>query len=134
MPGDRPRFLMGVGDPAGLVEAVANGVDMFDCVLPTRLARHGTVLTTGGRLNLRNARHARDDGPLDPDNPCPLVARYSRAYLRHLFQVHELTAMRIVTLHNLWWLLDLVARMRQAIAAGSFAALRADVLRTWGER
>ncbi|MPY93272.1 MAG: tRNA guanosine(34) transglycosylase Tgt [Acidimicrobiia bacterium] len=134
LPPDRPRYLMGVGDPAGLVEAVANGVDMFDCVLPTRLARHGTVLTTAGRLNLRNARFARDDGPLDPDNPCPLVSRYSRGYLRHLFGVHELTAMRIVTLHNLWWLFDLVARMRAAIVQGTFATLRRDVLETWDGR
>ncbi len=134
LPADRPRYLMGVGDPAGIVEGVANGVDMFDCVLPTRLARHGTVLTTAGRMNLRNAQFARDERPLDPDNPCPLVARYSRAYLRHLFQVHELTAMRIVTLHNLWWLFDLVGRMRAAIRAGTFAELRGDVLATWGGR
>ena len=132
LPADRPRYLMGVGDPAGIVEGVANGVDMFDCVLPTRLARHGTVLTSAGRLNLRNARFARDERPLDPDNPCPIVARYSRAYLRHLFQVHELTAMRVVTVHNLWWLFDLVGRMRAAIAAGTFRSLRDDVLATWG--
>ena len=125
---------MGVGDPAGMLEAIAQGVDLFDCVLPTRLARHGTVLTTGGRLNLRNARFARDDSPLDPADPCPLVARYSRAYLRHLFAVHELTAMRLVTLHNLWWLSRLVARARAAIVAGTFGQLRGDVLGYWAER
>jgi queuine tRNA-ribosyltransferase len=107
---------------------------MFDCVLPTRLARHGTVLTTAGRLNLRNARFATDDRPLDPDTPCPLVQRYSRAYIRHLLTVGELTAMRVITLHNLWWLLRLMDRIRAAIGEGTFANLRADVLETWGGR
>ena len=125
---------MGVGDPAGLIEGIANGVDLFDCVLPTRLARHGTVLTTHGRLNLRNAQFARDDEPLDPARPCPLIERYSRAYLRHLFQVHELTAMRLVTLHNLWWLGDLLARARAAIVAGTFSQFRDEVLGVWGGR
>jgi queuine tRNA-ribosyltransferase len=134
LPVDRPRYLMGVGDPAGIIEAIAQGVDLFDCVLPTRLARHGTVLTSGGRLNLLNARFARDARPLDPDDPCPLVDRYSRAYLRHLFAVHELTAMRLVTLHNLWWLTRLVARTRAAIVAGTFEQLRGDLLARWGGR
>jgi queuine tRNA-ribosyltransferase len=131
-PHDRPRYLMGVGDPAGIVEGVANGIDLFDCVLPTRLARHGTALTSEGRLNLRNARFAADDGPVDPTNPCPLLDGVSRAYLRHLFQVREITAMRLLTLHNLWWLFDLVAAMRTAIAAGRFETLRRDVLEVWG--
>jgi queuine tRNA-ribosyltransferase len=117
-----------------MVEAIAAGVDLFDCVLPTRLARHGTVLTGRGRLNLRNARYTRDDGPLDPDDPCPLIARYSRGYLRHLFAVHELTAMRLVTLHNLWWLTRLVARARAAIVEGTFERLRDDVFEHWGGR
>jgi queuine tRNA-ribosyltransferase len=134
LPADRPRYLMGVGDPAGIVEGVANGVDLFDCVLPTRLARHGTVLTSAGRLNLRNARYARDDGPLDEAWTAPLTQRYSRAYLRHLLQVHEITAMRILTLHNLSWLFDLVARMRSAIVAGTLASLRREVLEVWGGR
>ena len=122
---------MGVGDPAGIVEAVAQGVDLFDCVLPTRLARHGTVLTGAGRLNLRNARFARDDGPLDPDEPCPLLERYSRGYLRHLLAVHELTALRLITLQNLWWLLRLVERARAAILDGTFGQLRRQVLDVW---
>jgi queuine tRNA-ribosyltransferase len=134
LPADLPRYLMGVGDPAGMVEAVANGVDLFDCVLPTRLARHGTVLTSEGRINLRNARFASDDGPLDHDDPCPLVGRYSRAYLRHLFQVREITAMRVVTLHNLWWLFRLVERMREAIRQGTFDTLRRDLLQVWAGR
>jgi queuine tRNA-ribosyltransferase len=130
LPADRPRYLMGVGDPVGLVEAVALGVDLFDCVLPTRLARHGTVLTSQGRLNLKNARFARDDGPLDPDGP-DVGQRWSRAYLRHLLAVGEPTAGRILTLHNLAWLRDLVQRTRQAIEEGTLAALRAEVATHW---
>ena len=131
LPGDRPRYLMGLGDPAGLVEAVALGVDLFDCVLPTRLARHGSVLTTGGRLNLRNARFARDDGPLDPACGCAVCARWSRAYLRHLLQVDEPTAPRLITLHNVAWTLDLVTGMRAAIVAGTFDAFRTAVAEVW---
>ena len=125
LPADKPRYFMGLGDPIGLVEAVRNGVDMFDCVLPTRLARHGTALTTGGRINLKNAKFANDDSPIDPDfkplNGIDLASRYSRAYVRHLLSVGEPTAGRIITLHNLSWLIDFVARMREAIFAGSFA-------------
>ncbi len=132
LPAEQPRYLMGVGDPARIVEAVANGIDLFDCVLPTRLARHGTVLTSEGRLNLRNARFATDDGPLDPLVDLPATRRYSRAYLRHLFSVHELTAMRIVTLHNLAWLAALLDRIRASILDGTFATLRTEVLGVWG--
>ncbi len=131
LPDRRLRYLMGVGDPVGIVEAVARGVDLFDCVLPTRLARHGTVLTGQGRLNLRNARFARDDSPLDPDGP-EVARRWSRAYLRHLLMVGEPSAARLLTLHNLAWLLDLVARARQAILAGRLEALRAEVAAAWG--
>jgi len=133
LPVDRPRYLMGVGDPARIVDAIAHGIDLFDCVLPTRLARHGTVLTSQGRLNLRNARFANDDGPLDPAVDLPVTRRYSRAYLRHLFSVHELTAMRIVTLHNLAWLAMLLDRVRASIIEGTFEALRAEVLGVWGD-
>jgi len=133
LPVDRPRYLMGVGDPARIVDAIAHGIDLFDCVLPTRLARHGTVLTSQGRLNLRNARFANDDGPLDPAVDLPVTRRYSRAYLRHLFSVHELTAMRIVTLHNLAWLAMLLDRVRASILEGTFEALRAEVLGVWGD-
>jgi queuine tRNA-ribosyltransferase len=132
LPADQPRYLMGVGDPAGLVEAVGLGIDMFDCVLPTRLGRHGVALTSEGRLNLRNARFAEDDGPIDPGFPTDPTGRYSRAYLRHLFVVDEPTARRLLTIHNLAWTFDLVARMRAAIAAGTFAELRAEVLAVWG--
>lgn len=132
LPVDRARYLMGVGDPVGLVEGIALGVDMFDCVLPTRLARHGTILTDAGRLNLRNARHARDPGPLDPGCPCPVCARWSRAYLRHLLQTSEPTGGRLLTIHNVSWTLRLVARARAAIVAGTLADLRAEVAAAWG--
>jgi queuine tRNA-ribosyltransferase len=132
LPAGRPRYLMGVGDPIGLVEAVARGVDLFDCVLPTRLARHGTILTSTGRLNLRNAVHAADPGPLDPACGCPVCGRWSRAYLRHLLMVQELTAARLLTLHNVAWLLGLVDRIREAIRGGVLDELRVAVTATWG--
>ena len=131
LPLDRPRYLMGVGDPIGLVEGIALGVDMFDCVLPTRHARHGTILTDAGRLNLKNARFARDPGPLDPTCGCPVCARWSCAYLRHLLQVSEPTAGRLLTIHNVWWTLRLVERARAAIVAGRLADLRAEVAAAW---
>ena len=137
LPADRPRYLMGVGDPARIVDAIAAGVDMFDCVLPSRLGRHGTALTPQGRLNIRNARFARDDTPLNPAPPRPdgrprPGARFSRGYLRHLMSVNEPTASRILTLHNIAFLSDLVADARAAIEAGRFSAFRAQVGRTWG--
>ena len=131
LPADKPRYFMGLGDPVGLVEAVNNGVDMFDCVLPTRLARHGTALTSEGRLNLRNQRFIADEGPIDPAYQHPLSARYSRAYVRHLLVTNEPTAGRILTLHNLAWLAELTAAMRSAIADGGFQDLRRRVWATW---
>ena len=120
---------MGVGDPARIVDAIGIGVDMFDCGLPTRLARHGTVLTSTGKLNLRNAKHATNDEPLDPNNP--MSNSCSSAYLRHLMQVKEPTAARIATLHNLWFLIDLVKQARQAIEDGRYEAFRSQTLETW---
>ena len=131
LPADQPRYLMGVGDPVSLVEGVALGVDMFDCVLPSRLARHGTILTSTGRLNLRNARFARDPEPLEPGCPCPTCARWSKAYLRHLLMVNEPTVARLATIHNVHWLLGLMARTRAAIVAGTLAALRREVDAIW---
>ncbi len=131
LPADRPRYLMGVGDPVGIVEAVALGVDQFDCVAPTRLARHGTVLTEEGRLNLRNARFARDDGPLDPVCPCSTCARWSRGYLRHLLTVGEPTAWRLITIHNLSWMLALMDRLSEAIQRGELERVRRDVAERW---
>ena len=131
LPTDRPRYLMGVGDPIALVEGVARGVDMFDCVLPTRLARHGTVLTSEGRFQMKNARFARDNGPLDPACACETCTRHSRAYLRHLQMVGEQTAATLLTIHNVTFLLDLMRRTRSAIVDGTLAAVRADVAAVW---
>jgi queuine tRNA-ribosyltransferase len=132
LPGDQPRYLMGVGDPIGFVEGIARGVDMFDCVLATRLARHGTILTSSGRLNLRNAAHTRSDRPLDQACGCAVCARWSRAYLRHLLSVQEPTAARLLTIHNLHWCLRLMERARAAIRAGRFDALRREIGAIWG--
>ena len=136
LPADRPRYLMGVGDPARIVDAIAAGVDMFDCVLPSRLGRHGTALTPQGRINIRNARFARDSTPLDdrpprPDGRARPGVRFSRGYLRHLMSVNEPTAGRILTLHNIAFLADLVSDARAAIEAGQFAAFRTQVNEVW---
>jgi queuine tRNA-ribosyltransferase len=131
LPDDRPRYLMGVGDPLGLVEAVALGVDQFDCVLPTRLARHGSVLTSAGRLQLRNAAFSRDDGPLDPNCTCPVCGRWSRGYLRHLLSVGEPSGARLVTLHNLAWLLAFVEEIGRAVRGGTLERLRRATAATW---
>jgi queuine tRNA-ribosyltransferase len=128
LPADRPRYLMGVGRPVDLVEAVAAGVDLFDCVLPTRHARTGQLFTSRGVVAIRHAAHARDPGPLDPACPCYTCQRFSRAYLRHLFLARELTVYRLLTLHNLAFYLGLMAAMREAIAAGRFGALRRAML------
>jgi queuine tRNA-ribosyltransferase len=131
LPEDRPRYLMGVGDPISIVEAIALGVDMMDCVLPTRLARHGTALTSEGRFQVKAARYARDDGPIDPTCPCAVCARWSRGYLRHLFVVGEPTAGRLLTIHNVAWLSALVTAARSAVLDGSLGALRDRVHATW---
>ena len=132
LPEDRPRYLMGVGDPASIVEAVALGVDQFDCVLQTRIGRHGTALTSTGKLHVKNARYALEDAPLDPACPCEVCARHARGYIRHLFQVNEPTAARLVSIHNIAWTIDLMSRIRSAISAGSFDRLRREVLDVWG--
>jgi queuine tRNA-ribosyltransferase len=131
LPADQPRYLMGVGDPCSLVEAVALGVDQFDCVLPTRLGRHGTALTAAGKLHLKALAHARSDEPVDPQCACAVCRRHSRGYLRHLLQVHEPTASRLLSWHNLAWMFELMARLREAIAAGRLAAMRSDILAVW---
>jgi queuine tRNA-ribosyltransferase len=132
LPINRPRYLMGVGDPASLVEAVGLGVDQFDCVLQSRLGRHGTALTTAGKVQVKNAKYARSDDPIDPTCGCQVCLRHSVGYLRHLFQVGEPTAMRLLTWHNIAWTLDLMGQMRAAIFAGRFEALRRSVLEVWG--
>jgi len=132
IPTDRPRYLMGVGDPASLVEAVGLGVDQFDCVMQTRIGRHGTALTHEGKLHVKNARWALSDEPIDSRCRCEVCARHSRGYVRHLFQVGEPTAARLVSLHNISWTLQLMDEMKAAIAAGTFDQLRRQVLTVWG--
>ncbi|MES2698074.1 MAG: tRNA guanosine(34) transglycosylase Tgt [Pseudomonadota bacterium] len=133
LPEDRPRYLMGVGKPDDLVGAVERGVDMFDCVLPTRSGRNGQAFTWNGPLNIRNAAHAEDTGPLDPRCTCPTCATYSRAYLHHLNKAGEILGAMLMTEHNLSFYQQLMAAMRGAIAGGTFAAFaaqfRSDYLR-----
>jgi queuine tRNA-ribosyltransferase len=122
MPEDRPRYLMGVGTPEDLVEGIRQGVDLFDCVLPTRNARKGTVFTRRGRLVVKNAGYARDRRPLDPGCSCYTCRRYSRAYVRHLFQSGEVLGMELATLHSLHFYLETVREARRAIVEGRFAS------------
>jgi queuine tRNA-ribosyltransferase len=134
LPRDRPRYFMGIGDPEGVLEVIARGIDMFDCVLPTRTARTGSALTWEGRLNLKNARFARDERPLDEDCSCPACTRFSRAYLRHLVNQQEILGLRLLSLHNLRFLLDLTAGARAAIERRELAAYTAgalDRLKSW---
>jgi queuine tRNA-ribosyltransferase len=131
LPADRPRYLMGVGDPLSLIEGVARGVDMFDCVLPTRLARHGTALTSIGKVHMKNARYATADEPLDPACSCFTCRRFSKAYLRHLVVVSEQSAGRFLSIHNLSFLLQLMRTAGQRIAAGTFQELRSEVAAVW---
>jgi len=133
LPADRPRYFMGIGDPEGILEVVARGIDVFDCVLPTRLGRTGTALTSHGRLNLRNARFARDPAPLDERCGCPACARFSRAYIRHLVNQQELLALRLLSLHNLRYLLDLTEGARVAIEAGRLADFTREALAGVGQ-
>jgi queuine tRNA-ribosyltransferase len=121
LPADRPRYFMGIGDPDGILDVIARGIDMFDCVLPTRLGRTGTALTSHGRLNLRNSRFARDPRPLDERCGCPACTRFSRAYIRHLVNQQELLALRLLSLHNLRFLLDVTLEARSAIENGRLA-------------
>jgi len=132
LPADRPRYLMGVGDPASMVEAVNVGVDQFDCVMQTRLGRHGTALTGEGRVNLKRQEFALVDDPIDSSCGCTVCARHSRGYLRHLFKVGEPSASRLVSLHNVAWTLRLLEQMRAAIVAGTFQELRQDIMSVWG--
>jgi queuine tRNA-ribosyltransferase len=127
LPADRPRYLMGVGRPQDLVESVAAGCDLHDCVMPTRNARNGTLFTSEGRINIKREAYRRDDGPLDPRCACETCRNYCRAYLRHLFLANEILASRLHTIHNLAYYLGLMARMREAIGAGTFDALRQEI-------
>jgi queuine tRNA-ribosyltransferase len=123
LPADKPRYLMGVGNPTTLLQAVALGVDMFDCVLPTRTARTGTAFSSTGRMNLKNAQYARDMGPLDDACSCPTCSAYSRAYLRHLVTTKEMLASTLLSVHNLAFLITLMDRARAAIDEGTYGQL-----------
>ena len=124
MPQDKPRYLMGVGTPSNIIEAVARGVDFFDCVMPARNARHGRLFTWEGAINLKNAKYELDSQPIDPQCDCPVCRRYSRAYLRHLFKAEEMLAMRLSVMHNLYFYNTLMARIREAIDGGVFQQFR----------
>jgi len=130
LPTDRPRYLMGAGTPEDLVDCVARGIDMFDCVLPTRNARNGQLFTSEGRINIKNARYAEDDGPVDPACGCYTCRTHSRAYLRHLYLAGEMTAGSLNTLHNLTFYLDTMRRIREAISLRTFDKFRQEFLRS----
>jgi queuine tRNA-ribosyltransferase len=130
LPEQQPRYLMGAGTPEDLVECVGRGIDLFDCVLPTRNARNGQLFTSQGRINIKNARYADDDAPLDSDCRCFACRRHSRAYLRHLYLAGEMTAGALNTLHNLTFYLDTMKRIREAIAFGRFDTFRQEFLQS----
>ena len=126
MPQHKPRYLMGVGTPVNILEGVARGIDMFDCVLPARNARHGKLYTWEGALNIKNEKYKTDDRPIDPTCDCPVCRNFSRAYLRHLFAAGEMLAMRLAVLHNLYFYNNLMARIRQALDEDAFEAFRRE--------
>jgi len=128
LPAEKPRYFMGIGDPEGILEVIERGVDMFDCVLPTRMGRTGTALTSTGRLNLKNARFARDRAPLDESCDCAACSRFTRAYIRHLVNQQELLGLRLLTAHNLRFLLRLTAGARKAIGNGKLAPFKVETL------
>ncbi|MBC7901202.1 MAG: queuine tRNA-ribosyltransferase [Saprospiraceae bacterium] len=133
MPQDAPRYLMGVGTPEDLIEGVARGVDMFDCVMPTRNGRTGSAFTSTGKINIRNAKHSQDESPLDADCPCSVCRRYSRAYLRHLYQAGEMNAAIMISHHNLAFFLDTMRAVRQSIKFGGFSRFREEFLYKLGD-
>ncbi|RKY60986.1 MAG: tRNA guanosine(34) transglycosylase Tgt [Candidatus Latescibacterota bacterium] len=131
LPDDRPRHLLGVGLPEDLVEGVARGMDLFDCVVPTRYGRNGTAFTWRGKLVVKNAPYARDFSPIDPECTCPVCRHYTRAYIRHLFQAGEILALHLTTLHNVYFFIELMRRMRRAISEGRFQEWREEFYRRY---
>jgi queuine tRNA-ribosyltransferase len=127
LPRNRPRYLMGVGTPEDLVECVARGIDMFDCVMPTRNARNGGVFTSQGKVVIKNAKYARDESPLDPACGCPVCRRYSRSYIRHLFVAGEMLGAILTTQHNLHFYIDTMRKIRQSLLFGAFAEFHSRV-------
>ena len=134
MPADKPRYLMGVGTPSNIIEAVARGVDFFDCVMPARNARHGKLYTWDGAINIKNEKYKLDNRPIDEACSCPACRHFSRAYLRHLFTAGEMLAMRLAVLHNLYFYNSLMARIREELDAGTFGAFRAEYSERLGRR
>ena len=133
LPEEKPRYLMGVGMPEDLVEGVARGIDLFDCVVPSRHGRTGSLFTTTGRVVIKQAQYRQDERPVDPNCGCPVCKRYSRAYLHHLFNVKEMLGSRLNTIHNLWHFADLMQRIRSSIERGTFAAFRDEFYRVRAE-
>ena len=132
MPENKPRYLMGVGSPDDLIEGVIRGIDMFDCVLPTRIARNGTAMTSEGKVVVRNAKYARDFGPLDPNCDCYCCKNYTRAYIRHLVKANEILAARLITTHNLHFLLNLMKQVREAIMEDRLLDFRKEFFQKYG--
>jgi len=131
LPQDKPRYLMGVGSPEDMLFAIEQGADMFDCVMPTRNARNGTLFTSTGKVNIKNAAHLRDFGPLDPACACPACQKHTRAYLAHLYRAGEISALRLNTLHNLFFMVELAAAARDAILRGDYPAFRRAFLQAY---
>ena len=127
LPEDRPRYLMGMGTPIDLLNGIERGIDMFDCVLPTRLGRNGSLYTWNGRINIKNARYADDMQPVDPECDCPVCGKYSAAYIRHLYKAEEILAARLATMHNLWLYHRLIKRCREAIRNGVFTTVKREI-------
>ena len=134
MPTDKTRYLMGVGTPSNIIEAVARGVDFFDCVMPARNARHARLFTWEGAINLKNAKYQLDMNPIDTACDCPVCRRYSRAYIRHLFVADEMLAMRLAVMHNLYFYNKLMEKIRDALDNGTFAAFRNEYSEKLGRR
>jgi queuine tRNA-ribosyltransferase len=132
LPESKPRYLMGVGHPEDLLEGVARGIDLFDCVVPSRHGRTGSLFTTTGRVVIKQAQYAEDERPIDPDCACPVCRRYSRAYLHHLFMVKEMLGARLNTIHNLWYFSELMRRIREALVEGTFPEFRESFYRNHG--
>jgi queuine tRNA-ribosyltransferase len=134
MPVHKTRYLMGVGTPSNIIEAVARGVDFFDCVMPARNARHARLFTWEGAINLKNAKYMLDENPIDPQCDCPVCRRYSRAYIRHLFVAEEMLAMRLAVMHNLYFYNKLMEKIRNALDEGRFEEFRREYSAKLGRR
>lgn len=134
MPKDKPRYLMGVGTPVNIIEAVYRGVDLFDCVMPSRNARHGHLFTWQGIININNAKYELDDSPIDAECDCPVCQRHSRAYIRHLLKANEMLGMRLAVMHNLYFYNTLMEKIRAALDEGRYEQFRAEMIPLLGRR